>query len=341
MQAHPRPAVGVALVLAAAMLWGTTGTAQTFTSGALSPLWFGALRLAVAAAFFGLCVLCAQRMAASAAATSAATGPGREAGTVSILSAPVLGAGLCMAVYNLAFFAGVKQTGVAVGTAVALGSGPLWAGVLQALIVRALPRPSWWLGTLAAVAGGVLLAFGGDDASARLDGAGLGLCLLAGLSYAVYTLLGKRVAPHMPASRFTFGAFSLAALVALPAAVISSGLPRLPGLAGPTMADGTAVLYVGVVTAGVAYLLFSLSLRHISAAAAVTLALLEPVTACVLAVAVVGESLSTAALAGLALVLLGVLAVVRDELRGGQVAGPEPEAAGPGLAAAAGGAPRP
>ena len=33
---------GVFLVLAAAMLWGTTGTAQSLAPGGLSPLWIGA-----------------------------------------------------------------------------------------------------------------------------------------------------------------------------------------------------------------------------------------------------------------------------------------------------------
>src|SRR5918993_2865812 len=44
--------LGVGLVLAAALLWGTTGTAQSFASPELSAGWFGALRLVVAAAFF-------------------------------------------------------------------------------------------------------------------------------------------------------------------------------------------------------------------------------------------------------------------------------------------------
>jgi drug/metabolite transporter, DME family len=53
--------------------------------------------------------------------------------------------------------------------------------------------------------------------------------------------------------------------------------------------DTLAVAYVGVVTAGVSYLLFSHALRHISAGTAVTLALGEPVVAFALAVVVVGE----------------------------------------------------
>lgn len=110
------------MVLSAALLWGTTGTAQSLAPAELSPYWVGALRLLVAALFF-VPWLVRPRPAL----------PWRG----------IVAAALCMSVYNLAFFAGVKASGVAVGTAVALGSGPLWAGLLQALISRRAPR---WAG---------------------------------------------------------------------------------------------------------------------------------------------------------------------------------------------------
>ena len=107
MKTHP--VLGIALVIAAASLWGTTGTAQSFGSGQLPAPWFGARRLAVASLFFAAYVLLLRPAA-----------PAGSAGRLSRLD--VVGAGLCMAVYNLAFFAGIRDTGVAVGTAIALGS---------------------------------------------------------------------------------------------------------------------------------------------------------------------------------------------------------------------------
>lgn len=289
MQQHP--SLGVALVLLAALLWGTTGTAQALASGDLSAVWFGALRLLVAALFF---VAWAQWDRTPVPHARAPLWP-------------VLAAGLCMAVYNLAFFAGVRLTGVALGTAVALGSGPVWAGLLQALWTRCWPAPVWWLGTAVAVAGGVLMSLG-TAADLRAEPWGLGLCLLSGLSWGLYSLLNAQLLRHMPAGRVTLWAFSLAALLALPLAGWDSGWPVLQ------TADLLAVLYVGVLTAGVAYLLFSHALRHISAATGVTLALAEPGVAFVLAVLVVGEQPGAWALPGLLLVLAGVGLVVRVEL---------------------------
>ena len=72
--------------------------------------------------------------------------------------------------------------------------------------------------------------------------------------------------------------------------------------------------YTGIVTAGVGYLLFSFALHHVRPATAVTLALTEPVVAFVLAVLLLGEPASAAGVGGLALVVAGVLGVVRSEL---------------------------
>ncbi|MBX9870791.1 MAG: DMT family transporter [Burkholderiaceae bacterium] len=290
---HKHPSLGVALVLLAALLWGTTGTAQALASGALPAVWFGALRLLVAALFFLVW-----------ARLDRVPAPG---GPLPLL--PVLAAGLCMAVYNLAFFAGVRLTGVALGTAVALGSGPVWAGFLQALSTRRWPAPVWWLGTAVAVTGGVLMSLSAGSAGGlRADPLGLGLCLLSGLSWGCYSLLNAALLRQMPAGRVTLWAFGLAALLALPLAGWDSGWPMLQP------SDVMAVLYVGLLTAGVAYLLFSHALHHISAATGVTLALGEPVVAFVLAVLVLGEQSGAWALPGLLLVLAGVGLVVRVEL---------------------------
>ncbi len=287
-----RPLLGVICVVGAAMLWGTTGTSQALAGGSLSSLWFGALRLVFAAAFF--------------AGFAAVTGALNHRAWQGLTPKTALSAGLCMATYNLAFFAGVKLTGVGIGTAIALGSGPIWAGLLQAVFQRQPPTIAWWAGTAVAIAGGVLLSSGGG--SGAVSPLGVSLCLGSGLSYAVYTLLNKRMVGHAPASSITLAAFGVAALLALPAALFQTGWPA------PDARDLVAVAYTGMVTAGVGYLLFSFALHHVRPATAVTLALTEPVVAFMLAVLILGEPTSIAAFSGLALVVAGVLGVVRTEL---------------------------
>lgn len=292
MQIIPRPLLGILCVIGAATLWGTTGTSQALAGGSLPSLWFGALRLTFATLFF-------------AAFAAVSRGWARDAWRGLAFPA-ALGAGLCMATYNLAFFAGIQRVGVGVGTAVVLGSGPIWAGLLQAAFQRQPPTGAWWFGTAVAVTGGVLLTT--DGGTQELSVLGVVLCLTTGLAYAIYTLLNKHMVGHAPASSITLAAFAVASLVALPAAALTSGMPSL------MPRDLAAVAYTGIVTAGVGYLLFSVALHHVRPATAVTLALTEPVVAFALAMLLLGEPASATAFAGLGLVLVGVLGVIRGEL---------------------------
>jgi DME family drug/metabolite transporter len=287
---------GIFMVLAAAMLWGTTGTAQTFAPAQLSPYWVGALRLLVAGAFFAAYTCLTKR---TANLTDQSAGISRRW---------VLLAGACIALYNLTFFAGVKAAGVAIGTAIAIGSGPIWAGLLQALTSGEAPGRTWWAGTLLAVAGGCLMIMSEGE---RLYGSpiGIGLCLAAGLLYAAYALVNKRLISRHPPALVTLYVFTTATAIALPVAVVLSG-----GFAA-TPAGWTVVLYLGVITTGIAYLLFSSGLRHISGATAVSLALMEPLTAFLLGIAVVSERPAASAFLGMGLVLAGLATVIWAEVQ--------------------------
>ena len=281
---------GIALVLLAAMLWGTTGTAQSLAPAQLSPYWVGALRLVIASGFFALL----------AWGAPARPGPWPWA--------RVWLAGGCIAAYNLSFFAGVKQSGVALGTAIAIGSGPIWAGLLQTVVARRLPPALWWLGTLVSVAGGTAMALG-QGGGLRMSASGMALCLLAGLAYATYALANKQLVLTLGPVRTNLAVFGSAALLSVPWAwALGGALQAGAGAWG-------VVLFLGLVSTGLAYLLFSSGLHHISGTTGVTLALGEPVTAFVLALWVVGEAQQPLAWLGLAGVLAGLLLVVWAELR--------------------------
>lgn len=294
------PTRGVLLVLAAAMLWGTTGTAQSLAPTTLSPLWVGTGRLLIAALFFVALLGLTQGRALAASMRGGLPWAG------------IAAAALCMTVYNLAFFAGVRASGIAVGTAVALGSGPVWAGLLQILLGGGSPRGGWWIGTALAVGGGALMVLGPGGATA-VDGQGIALCLLAGLSYAVYATLNQRLVAGVAPGLVTGTVFTLAALLALPPAVALAGSPVSPaGLVAPDLGRSLAVfVWLGVAATGIAYLCFSHALRHIPAATAVTLALAEPLTAFVLALVLVGERPGSLAFVGLAGLLIGLGVVMR------------------------------
>jgi DME family drug/metabolite transporter len=189
-------------------------------------------------------------------------------------------------------------TGVAVGTVVAVGSSPILAGLLVILVWRRRPTTHWLLATALAVSGVILLAGGGEVA---IHPVGLALALATGLSYAVYVLATKRLLDDQPAERATAVVFGLGALLLTPILFLSdlSWLARPSGL--------LVVLHLGVVTIGLAYLLFAQGLTAVPAAAAVTLSLAEPLTAALLGLFFLGERLPAIGFVGIGLLFAGLL----------------------------------
>jgi DME family drug/metabolite transporter len=79
---------------------------------------------------------------------------------------------------------------------------------------------------------------------------------------------------------------------------------------GPAVA-----LYLGVLTVGVAYWSYGHALRHLPAPTVITLTLLEPITAALLGVLVVGERLTAAGWTGVAAVVAGLVVTGRAALQ--------------------------
>ncbi len=305
-----RRAFGTLLAASAAILWGTTGTAQTFITGGLPPVWLGALRIAVAALFFAA-LLGAQRLRRGHAAEAQQTDGVARGSAANVLRLSLL-SGLAIGCYNLLFFAGVKAAGIAVGTSLVIGSAPIWAGLIQSLQLRRLPRALWCAGVAAAAAGLAAMAVSQNAASAAPFGlaastGGFALCLGAGLSYALYAIFSKplvEASSPLAASAYTFAA---ALIVTAAAAFAIEGIPRV------TPDDALIVLYLGFIVTGAAYLLFTTGLQRISAATGVAATLIEPATAFVLAVTVAGEPFSAAGCFGFLAILAGLTLILKAE----------------------------
>jgi len=277
---------GVAAVTAASALWGTTGTAATFTSG-VGPLAIGAAALGIG----GLLQALIARSALRAAAADL-----RRHRTVLTAGA------LMVAVYPLAFYSSMHLAGVAVGSVVSLASAPLASGLLERLVDRR-PLSRWWM--LAAglgVLGGALLCLSslhGPTASAVDIGAGIALGLLAGATYAGYSWVVHRLIGSGISRAASMGAvFGAGGTLLLPVLIIT-GAPLIASTSNFLVAA-----YMAIIPMFLGYLLFGIGLARIPASTATTVTLSEPALAAVLAVLIVGERLTPTGWTGMGIIAL-------------------------------------
>ncbi len=286
---------GVWLILAAAVLWGTTGTSQALAPEGSSPAAIGALRLL---------------LGGSALAVSAYLRGGLRRHSWPVVL--TLATGSFIALYQISFFWAVAKTGVAVGTIVGIGSSPVFAGILEYLVRHRKPGRRWYLSTAVAIFGCLLLVLQSGDV--HIDSFGILLALVAGFSYASYALGIKMLLPGRSAEDVTAVVFCLGAFLLSPI-LFSADLQWLGQINGWFM-----MLHLGLIATALSYWLFASGLATVPASTAVTLSLAEPLTAAVLGVLVLGERMDMTAICGLVLILSALLLLILPT-RSGHIAG--------------------
>ena len=266
------------------LMWGTTGVVAAGMSADVSTFAIGSFTMGV-----GGIILAAFTWPA-----------GRRALAIPEARWWVLLGGIGVLVYPLAFYAGMRDAGVAVGNTVALGSGPLFAGVIEWLATNRKPTRRWFLALGIA---GMGLAFVGvaRGGTSEVGLNGVLLALIAGMAYALYSVAGSRVIAAGASFRGSMGAvFGSGALPLLGVLVLTGGplVSDLDNLTrGAYLALGPLVL---------AYLLFGYALTRASASLVTLVTLLEPVFATILAVVLLGEALPPIGWVGIGLLVSGV-----------------------------------
>jgi DME family drug/metabolite transporter len=276
---------GRLLVVGAAALWGTTGTAQHFAPKGADSLSLGTVRIVIGGIALALI---APKVRV----------PWRAQWRASFAGA------VCVAVYQLSFFVAVRRTGVAVGTIVALGSAPVFAGLLDWRRTGHVPSRRWAAASMLAVIGGsVLIASRG---SLSVDSGGVLLALLAGLGYSIYTLAGK----HLVEAGWPSGV--VMAIHFVGGAILMVPILFFEPLHWLLTTRGVAVeLHLGLMTTAVAYMMFGRALRTTSVGTVATLSLAEPLTATLLGLFLLHEHINAAGIAGCAILALGLVTAAR------------------------------
>ncbi|WP_307808160.1 DMT family transporter [Streptomyces oryzae] len=304
---------GLLFLAAAGATWGTTGAAVdlVYSSSDLGPLALSFWRYVsgLALLLLGRAVLrCAvlRRLRPHGTAEVPRLRPALPRSRFVLR----LATGLCLAVFQTAYFAAVPATGVAVATIVTLGGAPVFVALGARLALRERLGRGGAGAVAAALAGLAVLVLG--DGSGGVHLGGVALALLAAAAFAVSVVLARWVgSAGLQESSFTLTAwsFGVGALVLLPFALAEGVLPH----SGELVRVVLLLLYVAAVPTALAYPLYFAGAAVVRAATASVVMLIEPVSAAVLAVGLLGERLTVPMLVGTLVLLTAVVFLTRAE----------------------------
>jgi drug/metabolite transporter (DMT)-like permease len=296
--AERRPAVGYAMVIAAATLWAVNGTVSKIILQSGPSTWQVAELRVTGAALVLLVVLAVAR---------------RDLLRVRRSELPLLilfgVAGLTFV--QLFYLVAIRRLPIGIALLVQY-IAPVLVALYARFVVREQVRRRMW-GALALSLCGLVLVLR-IWSGVTLDRLGVGAALAAALAFALYLLLAERsVVRRHPVSLLTFGLLFATVFWALvqpwwrfPFGTLGNTVSLEGHLAHVHVPLALLAGYMVVLGTVVPFALLVTALRHISATSAGLVAMLEPVVATAVAAVWLGESLGGIQLVGGALVLVAV-----------------------------------
>jgi drug/metabolite transporter (DMT)-like permease len=187
-------------------------------------------------------------------------------------------------------------------------TSPLFGALVSAVWQRERITARAGLGLAAGVAGVAMLVGLGPVRATPAVLWAIAAGALAALSYAVAAAYMKRRAAGAPAAVATGSQISAALLLA-------PLLVPLPPVALPTPAEWTAVVLLGVLCTGIAYLLYFRLIADVGPTRALTVTFLIPLFGMLWGALFLGEAITPVMAAGCALVLAGTALILRQSAR--------------------------
>lgn len=286
---------GLLLVCLAGVVWGTIGPGVDVVHdrSGLSPLTISAYRSIAAVTVLLGAVLVAGRMRTS---LSLARAQWRR----------VFFVGGLTAIFQLSFFVAVVLGGVSVTTVVSLGFAPVLLLILTAARRRQPPSTSQSFTVAVALVGLLLVSIvGSAGEQGTHPKVALLLALGSGAAYAVSTEAAGPLSQRLDALTMTTAIMVVAAVALTPVGLILPVL-REESITTPDVGSWLLVVYLGAVTMALAYVLLFAGLRTTPSGVATVATLLEPVTAVLIAVLLLGEQLTLAGVTGTLLIVAAI-----------------------------------
>ncbi|SMP39561.1 Threonine/homoserine efflux transporter RhtA [Desulfonatronum zhilinae] len=200
------------------------------------------------------------------------------------------------------YFVSIGQGSVAVA-ATLMYCAPVFVYLVSFALKLEKPTPLKWAAIAMVMLGIVLLTGIYDIGASGVTAIGVGAGLLSGLSYAIFIFGFKYAAPHGSPQAILSIAFAVLAVILI-----------RPGDADQTVAvlstpDWPLFVGLGVLGAGLSFVLYIIGLRHTAPAVASIVATVEPVTASLFGVLILNQTLAGPQILGMGLILATVTAL--------------------------------
>ncbi len=299
---RPSRSILVACITIIMAIWTVNYLTVKFALRYLQPLTLASFRVVGASAFMLAIYPIAARLRAFSADLEAHKQPRtlRDLFTFAYLGF------FCISLNQMCFTVGLRYTSVA-HSSIILGLGPIYALILAVLF--RLEKLTWGkaLGMAVSFAGVAILASGsgGNRHSPTLLGDFITLC--GSLAFALYVVLGKRVAGKYDALTMTTWNYLFGGLIILPIAINRAfALGPLANWQAIPWQAWACLAFTAIFSSTLAYLFYFWLLRYLDASQLSAFSYLLPVSASILGILFLNEQGSWSELFGAALALCGL-----------------------------------
>lgn len=290
-----RQLVAVIEVSFAVIVWGASFIATKIAVGEILPVTVVWMRFAIGIVILGALTFARKQFALIA---------GKELAYFAVLG-----------FLGIAFHQWLQSTGLltaqATTTAWLVAVTPVFIAILGATVLKEKLR-RWQIVGIALAAVGVLLVVSRGDFSTLAVGQfgtpGDMLVLISSANWAVFSIASRQGLQRHPAGRMMFYVMTLGWLITSVQFFAGVGFADIANL---TQQGWIAVLFLGIVCSGLAYIFWYDALQIIPASQVGVFLYVEPIVAVIVAAAILNEPFGLVAMLGGATILVGVWLVNR------------------------------
>lgn len=285
-----------------ALVWGSNFPITKSAVDAIHPFAFNAVRISLAVAFLAVLILRRERHELARLWHSG------ELNWKTLAWIGLVG----HLVYQVAFIIGISLSSSG-NAALLISTAPVWVIVVATLTKVEMSPPAVWIGVGLTVVGAMIIALSGSDVnfrSATLQGDFL--LIAAAVSWGTFTVVSKPVLRTLSPNIFTF----LTLIIALPF-LIGIGIPSASQVdwAAQPLVVWYSIFHAGVLSIGVAYVLWNKSITIIGAGQTAVFANLVPVAALIFGWVLRGDIITVSQYVGGAIILAGLVIARKNRSR--------------------------